>query len=64
MVGFVCCLVSSVHYSAKWRNIGHLKLILILWVFGVYLCCISGSDSCCPVDGLLQFCLVFSTNFF
>lgn len=45
MVGFVCCLVSSVHYSAKWRNIGHLKLILILWVFGVYLCCVSGSDS-------------------
>lgn len=43
MVGFVCCLVSSVHYSAKWRNIGHLKLIL--WVFGVYLCCVSGSDS-------------------
>ena len=43
MVGFVCCLVSSVHYSAKWRNIVHLKLIL--WFFGVYLCCVSGSDS-------------------
>ena len=44
-MGFVCFLVLSVQNSAKWRNIGHLKLILILWVFGVYLCCVSGSDS-------------------
>ena len=42
-MGFVCFLVLSVQYSAKWRNIGHLKLIL--WVFGVYLCYVSGSDS-------------------
>jgi hypothetical protein len=45
VMGFVCFLVLSVQNSAKWRNIGHLKLILILWVFGVYLCCVSGSDS-------------------
>jgi hypothetical protein len=45
VMGFVCFLVLSVQNSAKWSNIRHLKLILILWVFGVYLCCVSGSDS-------------------